>query len=51
MAKFYEILRHNPQLTKAQVLQQAQLELKQERDRDWQVPYFWASYVLVGNWL
>jgi CHAT domain-containing protein/Tfp pilus assembly protein PilF len=51
MAKFYEILRHNPQLTKAQVLQQAQLELKQESDRDWQVPYFWASYVLVGNWL
>jgi CHAT domain-containing protein/uncharacterized protein HemY len=51
MERFYAILRQNPELTKAQALQKAQLELQRESDRDWQIPYFWAGYVLVGNWL
>jgi CHAT domain-containing protein len=51
MEHFYEILRNNPQLSKSEVLQKAQLKLMETVDQDWAVPYFWASYVLVGNWL
>ncbi|WGV26500.1 CHAT domain-containing protein [Halotia branconii] len=34
-------------VTKAQALQHAQLAILAKENR----PYFWASYVLVGNWL
>jgi hypothetical protein len=51
MEHFYEILRNNPQLSKSEALQKAQLKLMETVDQDWAVPYFWASYVLVGNWL
>jgi len=36
-------------LTKAEMLQQAQLRLLQ--DDNYSHPYFWAPFVLVGNWL
>ena len=35
---------------KAKALQQAQLELWQTQGKDWQVPAFWSSYILIGNW-
>lgn len=38
-------------LTKAEALRRAQLSLWTKPNRDWQRPYFWAAYVLVGNWL
>ncbi|MCG6136870.1 MAG: CHAT domain-containing protein [Nostoc sp. LLA-1] len=45
MGELYRQL--NAGVTKAQALQRAQLAILAEENR----PYFWAPYVLVGNWL
>ncbi len=50
MQNFYQQLRQSPNINKAQALQQAQLALWNNLEKDWQVPAFWAAYVLVGNW-
>ena len=50
MGEFYRQLTEN-QLSKAEALRRAQLKLWQEESQDWQRPYFWAAYTLVGNWL
>ena len=50
MSEFYRQLA-NTNLTKAEALQKAQLALWNDRSQDWKRPYFWAAYVLVGNWL
>lgn len=50
MSEFYKQLA-NTNLTKAEALQQAQLALWNNKNKDWKRPYFWAAYVLVGNWL
>ncbi|MBE9068805.1 CHAT domain-containing protein [Leptolyngbya cf. ectocarpi LEGE 11479] len=39
----------NPDTSKAEALRQAQLALL--HDPDYRAPYFWAAFVLVGNWL
>lgn len=39
----------NPDTSKAEALRQAQLALL--NDPDYRAPYFWAAFVLVGNWL
>ena len=46
MEQFYKGLT-KPELTKAQALHQAQLALFEQ----YKAPYYWAPYVLVGNWL
>jgi CHAT domain-containing protein/Flp pilus assembly protein TadD len=46
MGQFYKELT-NPEVTKAQALHQAQLALFKR----YKAPYYWAPYVLVGNWL
>lgn len=46
MSKFYDEL-ENPTLTKADALRRAQLSLLESDG----IPYLWAPYVLVGNWL
>jgi CHAT domain-containing protein len=46
MEQFYKQLT-NPDVTKAQALHQAQLALFKQ----YKAPYYWAPYVLVGNWL
>ncbi len=46
MTKFYQELA-DAKVTKSEALQRAQLELLQK----YEIPYFWAPYVLVGNWL
>jgi len=46
MGQFYKKLT-NPHLTKAEALHQAQLALFAK----YKSPYYWAAYVLVGNWL
>jgi CHAT domain-containing protein len=46
MSKFYQEL-ENTKLTKAEALRLAQLKLL----TDHEIPYLWAPYVLVGNWL
>ena len=48
MENLYRQLSNTSQ-TKAEVLRQAQLQLL--RDENYQHPYFWAPFVLLGNWL
>jgi CHAT domain-containing protein len=48
MIEFYKNL-NNPNLNKAEALRQAQLTLL--RQPQYQKPYYWASFVLIGNWL
>ncbi len=48
MVEFYKALNH-PGISKAQALRQAQLALLQNKQLDH--PFFWAPYILVGNWL
>ena len=51
MIQFYQQLK-NPQITKAEALRQAQLAfLNKYSDTDYNRPYHWASFILVGNWL
>ncbi|MFM2433203.1 MAG: hypothetical protein RLZZ511_4417 [Cyanobacteriota bacterium] len=40
---------NNPQLNKAEALQQAQINMIQEGEKAH--PYYWSAFVLVGNWL
>ncbi len=47
MSQFYRGLANN-HLTKAEALRQAQLALL--KNPQYQLPLFWAPYVLVGNW-
>ncbi|NES81552.1 MAG: CHAT domain-containing protein [Moorea sp. SIO2B7] len=50
MSAFYQQLAQpNSEITKAEALRQAQLTLL--KDSRYNHPYFWASFVLVGNWL
>ncbi|MGF2040223.1 MAG: CHAT domain-containing protein [Nostoc sp. CmiVER01] len=46
MSQFYQELENN-KVTKAEALRRAQLKLL----TDYEIPYFWAPYILVGNWL
>ncbi|MFP4319221.1 MAG: CHAT domain-containing protein [Phormidium sp.] len=48
MAEFYYQLAQ-PGMSKAKALQQAQLSLL--RQPDYQRPFFWSAFILVGNWL
>ena len=51
MIQFYQQLK-NPQITKAEALRQAQLSfLNQYSETDYNRPYHWAAFSLVGNWL
>jgi len=48
MTRFYEAWSQEG-VTKAQALRQAQLSLLE--DPQFSLPYFWAPFVLLGNWL
>jgi CHAT domain-containing protein len=48
MPEFYQALLQ-PNTSKAQALRQAQLSLM--KDEQYEHPYFWAPFILVGNWL
>nr|ADN16691.1 tetratricopeptide domain protein [Gloeothece verrucosa PCC 7822] len=48
MAQFYQRL-NQPNMTKAAALRQAQLLLL--RSPQYEHPFYWAAFVLVGNWL
>lgn len=47
MSEFYRQLTHNPNLTKAEALRRAQEFVLKDKGH----PFYWAPYVLVGNWL
>lgn len=51
MGKFYTNLSQNTEISKAKALRQAQLELLAESDSQYRHPFYWAPFVLVGNWL
>jgi CHAT domain-containing protein len=48
MTKFYQVL-NQPNVSKADALRQAQLSLL--HSSQYQHPFYWAAFVLVGNWL
>ncbi|MGK7876852.1 MAG: CHAT domain-containing protein [Xenococcaceae cyanobacterium] len=50
MSKFYEELAEK-KVTKAEALRQAQLTLLKTGYRWYGHPFYWAPYVLLGNWL
>ena len=47
--QFYQELSEHPELTKAEALRRAQLEFLKDDSRN--RPYYWATYILLGNWL
>ena len=49
MVEFYRQLMNNPSLSKSQALRLAQLSLVNHPN--YNHPSYWASYVLLGNWL
>ena len=49
MGAFYHQLSNN-QISKVEALRRAQLELWQESRQDWERPFFWAAYTMVGDW-
>lgn len=50
MKEFYTELTKNP-TSRAKALQKAQLKILNNSDNaNWKKPYFWAAFVLVGNW-
>lgn len=49
MIEFYQQLLTQPQVGKAEALRQSQLKLLQSAE--YQHPYYWAPFVLIGNWL
>jgi CHAT domain-containing protein/uncharacterized protein HemY len=52
MIKFYQELKDNPRLSKAEALRRAQTYLLHEQpNSNYKLPYYWAPFVLVGNWL
>ncbi|MBP0018003.1 MAG: CHAT domain-containing protein [Cyanobacteria bacterium SBLK] len=51
MSQFYRQLIDNPETTKAEALRRSQLELWNTKNKRWYVPFHWAPYILVGNWL
>ena len=50
MEKFYHYWQDNPDINKAEALRLAQLDLRSQTEKDWDVPYYWAAYTLVGKW-
>ena len=48
MTQFYRVLK-NREINKAEALRQAQLSLL--RSSQYQHPFYWSAFVLVGNWL
>lgn len=51
MGYFYQNLAKDTQINKAQALREAQLTLLQTSESQYRHPYYWAPFVLVGNWL
>lgn len=49
MRQFYRAWTARPEVTKAEALRRAQLELL--KDRRFRHPCYWAGFVLIGNWL
>ncbi len=54
MSEFYHQLINTDGINKAEALQKAQIEFlhgEELPNKYWNRPYYWASSVLLGNWL
>lgn len=54
MEEFYRQLLQNPESSRAEALRRAQINLWKagaEQLKNWERPYYWSPYILVGNWL
>lgn len=51
MGYFYRNLASDTEITKAKALREAQLTLLKTDNSLYKHPYYWAPFVLVGNWL
>lgn len=49
MQRFYANRGEQRKMSKAQALQEAQMAML--LDKKWRHPYYWAGFVLMGNWL
>ncbi|NJL61371.1 MAG: CHAT domain-containing protein [Methylacidiphilales bacterium] len=50
MIEFYKQL-STPGISKAGALRNTQLAFLKDANKDFQHPFYWASFVLIGNWL
>jgi len=50
MTSFYQAMCNGPYVSKAEALQQAQKTLLLSQ-RQYKHPYYWAPFLLIGNWL
>ena len=51
MINFYQELNQDKTISKAQALRRAQISMIKGDDTERRKPYYWAPFVLVGNWL
>ena len=51
MGYFYQNLNQDQEISKAEALRDAQLKLLNNRNSQYSHPYYWAPFVLIGNWL
>jgi CHAT domain-containing protein len=53
MKNFYTNRGEQRKMSKAQALQEAQQQMIESKGKnnDWSHPYYWAGFVLMGNWL
>ena len=49
VTEFYRQIKLNQGITKTQALQKAQLKVI--KMKEYQHPYYWAAFILIGNWL
>jgi CHAT domain-containing protein len=49
ITEFYRLLQSSPNISKAEALRLAQIELL--RDRRYRHPCYWSPYLIIGNWL
>ena len=49
MVQFYEYLKDR-QLSRAEALRAAQLHFLENSNEQYRNPYYWAAFILVGNW-
>ena len=49
MSNFYNIIINQPNTSRAEALQKAQISLLNENEL--KHPYYWSAFVLIGSWL
>jgi CHAT domain-containing protein/Tfp pilus assembly protein PilF len=50
MIEFYRIKKAKPGISKSEALRQSQIKLLNDKTVKYSHPYYWSSFVLVGNW-